>query len=80
MKTSIGQTIRKYAEAIEGKPTQGIDSTIEFETKSHYGGPELVYVTSKHKEPLQTLTNAKTLSSRHVQALKQLGFEFVKKS
>lgn len=53
-----------------------IDSMITFETKSHYGGPELVYVTSEHKEPLQTLTGSKTLTPRHVEALKKLGFQF----
>ena len=37
------------------------DSTIEFETKSHYGGPELVYVTSKHKDSLQELTGSKSM-------------------
>lgn len=56
----------------------GPEKVITYTTKSHYGGPELVYVTSKHKEPLSTLTNSKTLSSRHVEALKELGFEFKK--
>jgi len=49
---------------------------IQFETKSHYGGGELVYVISEHKEPLQTLTGSKTLTPRHVEALKKLGFTF----
>ena len=56
----------------------GPERIITYTTKSHYGGPELVYVTSKHKEPLSTLTNSKTLSSRHVEALKDLGFELKK--
>jgi hypothetical protein len=56
----------------------GPEKVITYMTKSHYGGTELVYVTSKHKEPLSTLTNSKTLSSRHVEALKDLGFELKK--
>lgn len=53
-----------------------VKDTILFETKRHYGGPELVYVVSEHKEPLQTLTGSKTLTDRHVKALKELGFVF----
>jgi hypothetical protein len=60
--------IRKMAETI--------DPTIEFSTKSHYGGPELIYVISKHKESLQELTGSKTLTPKHVKALKALGFVF----
>lgn len=53
-----------------------MNTVIQFETKSNYGGPELVYVISEHKEPLQTLTGSKTLTPRHVEALKKLGFTF----
>lgn len=53
-----------------------MNKIIKFETKSHYGGPELIYVVSEHKEPLQVLTGSKTLTERHVKALKELGFEF----
>lgn len=56
--------------------TGAVNLTIKYTTKSHYGGPELMYVTSEHKEPLSTLTNSKTLSSRHVKALETLGFKF----
>lgn len=56
-----------------------ISPVIEFETKRHYGGPELVYVTSAHKDSLQALTGAKTLNSYHIKALKQLGFSFKQK-
>jgi len=56
-----------------------INQTIEFETKSHYGGPELIYVTSEHQKPLQNLTGKKTLTSYGVKALKELGFEFKQK-
>ncbi len=69
---SISNNIRKMAQKI-GK---NIDPKIEFYTKSHYGGPPLIYVTSSHKEPLNTLTNAKTLSDRHVKALEDMGFVF----
>lgn len=57
-----------------------LNPVIEFITKSHYGGPELVYVVSSHKEALQDLTGAKTLSPRHVKALKDLGFTFKQQS
>lgn len=74
MRTSISALITKAA--AQHMITSSIDPTIKFTTKSHYGGPELVYVTSAHKDPLNTLTNSKTLSPRHVQALKDLGFSF----
>jgi hypothetical protein len=73
MKKAIFTPIVKLAESLQ---TGHIDPEIEFETKSHYGGPELVYVLSKHKEPLSVLTNSKTLTPRHVKALKDLGFSF----
>jgi hypothetical protein len=54
-----------------------IKDVISYETKRHFGGPELIYVTSKeHKEPLETLTGTKTLTDRHVKALKDMGFTF----
>jgi len=56
-----------------------MNTTIEFETKSHYGGPELIYVTSEHKKALEDLTGKKTLTSTAVKALKELGFEFKEK-
>lgn len=68
----MANNIRKIVQKI-GK---NIDSKILYYTKSHYGGPPLVYVKSFHKEPLNTLTNAKTLSDRHVKALEEMGFIF----
>ena len=54
-----------------------IDPVIKFYKKSHYGGAPLMYVISSHKDPLNTLTKAKTLTGYHVEALKELGFTFV---
>ena len=56
-----------------------MNTTIEFETKSHYGGPDLVYITSEHQKALQDLTGTKTMTERHIKALKALGFEFKQK-
>ena len=53
-----------------------VKEEITYETKSHYGGPELVYVTSGHKDALFRLTGKKTLTKQDVQALKDLGFTF----
>jgi hypothetical protein len=69
--------LKRIAKNIQAEGT--INPVINFETKSHYGGPELVYVTSEHKDYLQTLTNSKTLTPRHVKALESLGFKFEKK-
>ena len=71
-KLSYSSILRKLSEEISSNP---VNPVITYTTKSNFGGPELVYVTSEHKEPLATLTNAKTLSDRHVKALKQLGFK-----
>jgi hypothetical protein len=73
MKT-IASILRTSAEALVRAST--LNAQIKYTTKSHYGGPELVYVVSEHKEPLQTLTGSKTLTDRHVKALKDLGFNF----
>jgi hypothetical protein len=59
-----------------GKP---INPTVQYTTKSNYGGPEMIYVTSEHAEPLKDLTGTKTLTDRHVTALKQLGFVLQRK-
>lgn len=71
-------TAYRVMQAFLGKDTRqaSIESEITYITKSHYGGPELVYVTSKHKDALSTLTGAKTLSDRHIKALKDMGFTF----
>ena len=54
------------------------DPAIQFETKSHYGGPELVYILEgdPHKKPILQLTGTKTLTPKHIEALKALGFVF----
>ena len=71
--TPIFSSLKTFATLVK---LSAMNSVIEFTTKSHYGGPELVYVTSEHKEPLQVLTKSKTLSTRDVKALKDLGFSF----
>ena len=71
----ITEKIRQIIQAAN-KVACGI---IEYETKSHYGGPELIYVTSKHKDPLTVLTGTKTITDRHKKALEDLGFEFKRK-
>jgi len=53
-----------------------VNPVIKFYKKSHYGGDPLTYVISDHAEHLKTLTNAKTLSDRHIKALEELGFTF----
>ena len=50
--------------------------SVTYETKSNYGGPELIYITSDHKDAFQQLTGSKTLAPRHVEALQNLGFVF----
>jgi hypothetical protein len=80
MKKALFTPIVELAENLQKDlPSGHLNSTIEYETKSHYGGPELVYVLSEHKEPLQILTGSKTLTPRHVKALKELGFSFKEK-
>jgi len=56
-----------------------MNTVIEFETKSHYGGPDLVYIVSEHQKALQELTGTRTLTKKHIEALKALGFEFKQK-
>lgn len=48
--------------------------TIRVEIKNHYG-TEHIYPLNRQKE-LRELTGQKTLSSRHIEALKALGFNF----
>lgn len=74
---NVASLLIKVADSM--KEAEAVNPVIEFTTKSHYGGPELVYVESVHKEPLQTLTGSKTLTPRHVKALKDLGFKFESK-
>ena len=52
------------------------DPSIQVTGKNPYGRHEtLYYVESEHhKEPLQQLTGSKTLTGRHIEALKALGF------
>jgi len=57
-----------------------INPDIIVEFKSHYGGEELTYVVSEQKEPLKKLTGRETLSRRHIEALKELGFSFFTKA
>lgn len=78
MRKGLYTLIRNCGETLR-KAEDHIDPVIEFETKKHYEGPELVYVISEHKIPLQTLTGSKTLTPRHVEALKKLGFSFKSK-
>ena len=51
-------------------------ATIQVVIRYSYGN-RLVEVVSDHADALKVLTGAKTLSSRHIDALKALGFEFV---
>jgi len=53
--------------------TQG--ATIQVVIRYSYGN-RLVEVVSDHADALKVLTGAKTLSTRHIEALKALGFEF----
>ena len=71
--------VQKVIESFIKRTAFHLNNNIFFETKSHYGGPELVYVVSEHREPLHTLTGSKTLTPRHVEALKRLGFNFIRK-
>lgn len=72
-KATVVAFVRSFADLITAAETNPI---IKYETKSHYGGPELVYVVSEHKDALQILTGSKTLSDRHIKALKDMGFKF----
>jgi len=74
---SVAESIKKIAEGLE---PDHFNPVIMFRTKSNYGGPELVYVTSHHGPALQQLTGMKTLTTRHVEALKALGFIFHQQS
>lgn len=53
-----------------------MNTTITVQIRYSYGN-RLVEVVSGHAEALKVLTGAKTLSQRHIDALKALGFEFV---
>ena len=74
---SLSSSVRRVASSFK---VAEIKSVIEFETKSHFGGEPLVYVVSDQKKALQDLTGAKTLSARHIAALKELGFTFKQKA
>lgn len=66
-------------EGVPHSPTNSgkdINPKIEIYTKSNYGGNPLTYVKSDHKELLKDLTGAKTLSGKHIKALKDMGFIF----
>jgi hypothetical protein len=79
MKITISILLRRLAEVINPESVAVMNPEIEFITKSHYGSPEMVYVTSKHKEALKKLTKTTTLTPAHVEALKELGFKFKRK-
>jgi hypothetical protein len=76
MKKTVVSTIKEFAQDIVAGE---IDSVIEVENKSHYGSEHL-YIVSKHKDAIQDLTGSKTLTPRHVKALKDLGFTIKEKS
>jgi hypothetical protein len=71
-KKSIADILRKVAGDLA--PSH-FNAVIQFVTKNVYS-KELVYVTSEHKEALETLTGKKTLTDSDVKALKNLGFVF----
>ena len=76
MKKLITDTIKEFVQNV----TAGeIDSVIEVESKGHFG-TEHIYVTSKHQVALQDLMGSKTLTSRHIKALKELGFTIKEKT
>jgi len=68
----VSNAIRRIVQ----KRGKSVDPVIKFYKKSHYGGDPLMYVTSSHKDALNTLTNSKTLVDRHVKALEEMGFIF----
>jgi len=58
------------------KNAQGhIDPVIEYYKKNNYGATHM-YIKSKHKDPIKTLTNKATLIPADMEALKALGFTF----
>jgi hypothetical protein len=52
------------------------EPSIQVTGKNPYGRHEMLYYVESehHKEPMQVLTGTKTLTSRHIEALKALGF------
>jgi len=51
------------------------NNLIEVRTANVYGN-DMMYVCSEHAKWIQDLTGRKTLSSKDIQALQNLGFEF----
>ena len=72
----ITDTIRDFVQSVMAGE---VDPVIEVESKGHFG-TEHIYVTSKHQTALQDLTGSKTLTSRHIKALKELGFTIKEKT
>jgi hypothetical protein len=71
-KSSLANYIRKMASELQ---SGHFNPTIQVITKNNYGNEQL-YVTSEHKDAIQALTGAKTLTPRYIEALKNLGFIF----
>jgi hypothetical protein len=76
MKKAVVNTIKEFARSMVAGE---VDPVIEVESKGHFG-TEHIYVTSKHKEAIQDLTGSKTLTTRHIKALKDLGFTIKEKT
>lgn len=68
---TIAESIRVLADTLQ---PGHFDPVVRIEPKSHYGNPPLNYVTSHHKDALYALTGTKTLTQKHIDALKALGF------
>lgn len=52
-----------------------IDPVIEYYKKSNYGTTHM-YIKSSHKDAINKLTNAKTLTPVNMKALEELDFTF----
>jgi len=65
------ESIRRIIKKAQGH----IDPVIEYYKKSNYGTTHM-YIKSSHKDAINRLTNAKTLTAVNMKALEDLGFTF----